>query len=63
MKSLLKQLAKDERGTTAVEYGLIVSLIVIASVGAFSAVADENDGKWTEVATKISESIGTNEED
>lgn len=53
----VNRLLRDTRGATAVEYGLIVSLIVIAMVGALRGVADENNGLWAfvrnEVTTKM----------
>lgn len=39
----------DQSGATAVEYGLIASLIVIAMMVALQSVADENSNKWTQV--------------
>ena len=51
--SILKRFRSDESGATAIEYGLIVSLIVIASIGAFDAVANENDGLWARVSDKV----------
>ena len=48
-----KRLARDERGATAIEYGLIVSLIVIAMVGALESVANENTGLWARVKSDI----------
>ncbi len=49
----LKRLLRDTRGATAIEYGLIVSLIVIAMIGALNAVASENTGLWSRIITKI----------
>ena len=40
------RLVKDESGATAIEYGLIVSLIVIALIGAFNTFANESIGMW-----------------
>ena len=54
----LKRIGTDNSGATAIEYGLIASLIVIASIGAFGAVADENDGLYAKVSTKIGEVMG-----
>jgi len=51
--SFLKRFGSDELGATAIEYGLIVSLIVIASIGAFDSVANENDGVWAQVSKKV----------
>lgn len=52
MYQFIKSLGKDENGATAVEYGLIVALIVIAVIGAVKSVADENTGLWATVSTK-----------
>ncbi|ALE16241.1 hypothetical protein AMC99_00938 [Altererythrobacter epoxidivorans] len=56
---ILKKIGTDESGSTAVEYGLIASLVVIASIGAFEAVANENTGLWAVVKTKVTASMGT----
>lgn len=53
LSNTLKQLVRDECGATAIEYGLIASLIVIASIGAFDAVANENTGLWGTVERKV----------
>jgi len=55
LKTILKRLGHDTSGATAVEYGLIVSLIVIACMGAFESVANENTGLWATVSNKTSE--------
>ncbi len=55
LSNTLKQFVRDESGSTAIEYGLIASLIVIASIGAFDAVANENTGLWGTVEGKVEE--------
>jgi pilus assembly protein Flp/PilA len=50
---ILRKLLRDSRGATAVEYGLIVALIVIAMVGALESVANANTGLWATVTNKI----------
>jgi len=55
---ILKRIAKDDFGGTAIEYGLIASLVVIASIGAFEAVANENTGLWGLMSTKIEGAMG-----
>lgn len=55
LTNLLKKIGRDDSGATAIEYGLIVSLIVIASIGAFDAVANENDGIWARVSGSVSD--------
>jgi len=54
----LKGIAKDDFGGTAIEYGLIASLVVIASIGAFDAVANENTGLWATVSGSVREAMG-----
>lgn len=55
---LLKSIGNDNQGGTAIEYGLIASLVVIASMGALQSVADENTGLWATVKTRIEAVIG-----
>ena len=50
---ILQQLLRDSRGATAVEYGLIVALIVIAIIGAVESVANENTGLWAVVVNAV----------
>lgn len=42
-RRILKELLADERGGTAVEYGLIAALIVVALLAGLTSVADAND--------------------
>ncbi|MXP46827.1 Flp family type IVb pilin [Altererythrobacter luteolus] len=55
---LLDRVAKDKTGGTAIEYGLIASLVVIASIGAFDAVANENTGLWATISSKVGDNMG-----
>lgn len=47
--TLLTRLLRDEHGATAVEYGLILAMIVIAMMGALSGVANETKKMWGNV--------------
>jgi len=49
-----KRLLRDDRGATAIEYGLIVSLIAMAMISAFSGIANENIGLWGRIQTEVS---------
>lgn len=49
----LQRLKHDCRGATAIEYGLIVALIVIAMIVALRDVADENTGMWAWVERDV----------
>lgn len=53
MSRLLKKLRTDERGATAVEYGLIAALIVLAMIGALGGVADVTVNMWTNVSSNV----------
>jgi pilus assembly protein Flp/PilA len=46
-------LGRNVRGATAVEYGLIVTLIVIAMIAALKGVAEANTSLWGNVSTKV----------
>lgn len=56
-KTILTALLHDERGATAVEYGLICALIVIAILGVLSSVAMEAITMWSQVPTTSSKAI------
>jgi pilus assembly protein Flp/PilA len=48
-KKFIKRLQRDTRGATAIEYGLIISLIVIAMISAMQGFANEAIGMWGNV--------------
>jgi pilus assembly protein Flp/PilA len=50
------RIAKCDRGATAVEYGLIVSLIIIAMIASLGNLAESNNGIWINVSNKFTKS-------
>lgn len=50
---MLGRLLGDSRAATAVEYGLIVALIVIAMIAAFIQVADSTVTMWNNIGNKV----------
>ncbi|MEE4207026.1 MAG: Flp family type IVb pilin [Erythrobacter sp.] len=56
--AFLKHIGNDKSGATAVEYGLIVSLVVIALVGSVQALGDSTEGMWGEVMEASNEAVG-----
>lgn len=46
-------LARCERGGTAVEYGLIIAMIVLAMIAALQMVANKTINMWNNVATEV----------
>lgn len=55
MRIFIRKIQMSERGATAVEYGLIIALIVLAMIGALSHVASGTIGMWDDVANKVAE--------
>ena len=53
MLDLIRRIRRCEQGATAVEYGLIVSLIVIAMFAALGNVAGSTIRMWNEVSNKV----------
>lgn len=53
MFAWLKALAKDERGATAIEYGLIAALIAISAISAFRLVGTNLSTTFRTVATNL----------
>jgi pilus assembly protein Flp/PilA len=53
LKTLVKFQNRDERGATAVEYGLMVALIAIVIIGAVTALGDQISSLFDSAATQI----------
>ena len=53
MLQRLTSLIGDRRGATAIEYGLIISLVVIVMLVALHNVADVTIDIWNNIATKV----------
>ena len=48
-----KDLLADESGATAIEYGLIAGLIVVAIVAGATSLADSNNANYDRIETNI----------
>ena len=48
-----RSLAECQRGATAVEYGLIVALIVLAIIVAMASVATKTINMWSNVSNEV----------
>jgi pilus assembly protein Flp/PilA len=53
MKTLFRRLKRDQRGATAIEYGLIVSLVVIGLMAGLSGLGGGTDQLWGKVANRV----------
>jgi len=46
--------ARDQRGTTAIEYGLIATLVAVGALGGMMALGGGLQGSWGNTTEKIS---------
>ena len=53
MKTPLVLFLRDESGATAIEYGLIAALVVIATIGAMMSFADSTIGMYQYVVDSM----------
>ncbi len=52
MLATLMRLRASDQGATAIEYGLIVAMIAVASASAFSLLGGGVGGMWSTVSTR-----------
>jgi pilus assembly protein Flp/PilA len=57
IRTIGRKLRSDKRGATAIEYGLIAALIVIAMMGALSNLGGGANGMWGELANDVKNSM------
>jgi pilus assembly protein Flp/PilA len=55
MTNLLKRFAKNESGATAIEYGLIATLIAVAIITGAGLVGTELSTKFTDISDALKE--------
>ncbi len=53
LKSLSARLLRCQRAATAVEYGFILALIVLAMIAALNELAGATTGMWNNVSNKV----------
>jgi len=58
MLKLVRQVLNDTSGATAVEYGLIISMVVLAMTAALQGVANETISMWNDVDAKVTAANG-----
>ncbi len=49
----LARLRSDERGATAVEYGLILAILVLAAMAAMTFMSTRVNGMWDMVSNRV----------
>jgi pilus assembly protein Flp/PilA len=50
---MLRMLGADQRGATAIEYGLIAALIIVAMIGGLQSLGGGVGGQWTKIRTAV----------
>jgi pilus assembly protein Flp/PilA len=53
MLRVFKRLAKDEKGATAIEYGLIAALVAVVIIGALTTLGTNMSSRFTRVASAV----------
>jgi pilus assembly protein Flp/PilA len=56
IRRTLRRLLTDQKGATAIEYGLIAALIIIAMMGGLSALGGGAGGMWTNISAQVQNS-------
>lgn len=53
IRKMLRMLRRDNRGATAIEYGLIAALIVVAMMGGLRAMGGGAGGMWSGIDSDL----------
>ena len=57
IRRTLRRLLTDQTGATAIEYGLIASLIIVAMMSGLSALGGGANGMWGKVTSNVQNSM------
>ena len=57
IRKILRMLGADERGATAIEYGLIAALIVIAMMAGLNSMGGGVGGMWGKIGAAANNSM------
>ena len=52
IRKVLRLLGANQRGATAIEYGLIAALIAVAAMGGMQALGGGSSGMWGRILAK-----------
>ena len=58
MRNLIARFLRDEAGATAIEYGLIASLVVVVLLTALTAFGDTSTGIFNTAMDKLRQAMG-----
>lgn len=51
--SLIRRIRRDQCGATAVEYGLILAMVVLAMFAALQSVGTQTGSMWSNISAKV----------
>ena len=57
IRTIMRRLRKDRRGATAIEYGLIAALIVIAMMGGLRTLGGGAGGLWGDLGNTVNDKM------
>lgn len=57
MRSIAKRFRSNVSGATAIEYGLIATLIALVIIGGLSAIGGANNNKYNSIAGAVANSM------
>lgn len=60
MRALLSRFLADDRGATALEYGLIIALVFLVALAGITAFAGAGSGIFNTAMGKLAAAIGAN---
>lgn len=58
LSRIANDLLDDTAGATVIEYGLIVSLVVLAVIASVGGVADATIIRWNDVSSRVTAALG-----
>ena len=53
IRSIFRRLLLDQKGATAIEYGLIVALLAVGIISGIRALGGGSDGMWTRISDEV----------
>ena len=53
IRKTLRRLPNDQKGATAIEYGLIVALIALAMMGGLRTLGGGAGGMWSNISSEV----------
>jgi len=59
MNSVWRRFSRNDRGATAIEYGLIASLVIVVILAMVVAVGGENGDLWERIGTEVGSALGS----